>query len=130
MKIYNYEKPWDNKVNFVDENNVILGYRTPYGCCERYGWYLSDKRDQFHGDTFEEKSMTLDGWVFDPNYFEGGPEAPKGFHTESASTVQFRIVNGDQEKFITLYNCHNGYYSKGFKFEVPSEPSKNHEGDL
>lgn len=123
MKIMHEQEPWPTKVNFVDENNVALGYDLDYQCCEMAGWFLSDKPGDSLEETFEEKSMDLEGWVFDREYFveRGGEEIGdkyKGY-------VEFRIVKGDEQKFITIYNHHNGYYSHGFKFDCPQDPSKN-----
>jgi hypothetical protein len=121
MKILHEEKPWPSKVNFVDENEVHLGYDTFDDCCSYGGWFLSDKKaDDLH-ETFKEESMTLDGWVFDPAYFEQRGDGDGGGYCE------FRIVNGGKEKFITIYNLQNGYYSKGFKFVCPPNPSRNRE---
>jgi hypothetical protein len=32
--------------------------------------------------------------------------------------VIFRITDGAAEKFVHLFNCHNGYYGHGFGFKV------------
>lgn len=70
------------------------------------------------------KSMDLPNWEFDPSYRkERGDDDGGGF-------AEFRIVNGDAEKFITLFNHHNGYYGKGFVFKCPNEPARNYGGDI
>ncbi len=83
-------------------------------------------------DTFKEESATLDGWTFDPSYFNEPsiPPDKEYSYVPEGRAIQFRIVNGDKEKFITLYNLHNGYYGKGFEFKVPVDPSKNKEDTL
>lgn len=37
MKIFDK----DGKVNFVDENNVIVGYDTNQHCSEHAGWFIA-----------------------------------------------------------------------------------------
>jgi hypothetical protein len=66
--------------------------------------------------------MDLPGWAFDVFYFKKRPMAD-GY--DEGDAVQFRIVSGDKEKFITLYNHHNGYYGKGFEFVCPVDVSRN-----
>jgi len=31
------------KVNFVDKNNVLVGYDMNSSCCEEFGWYIRDE---------------------------------------------------------------------------------------
>lgn len=52
------------------------------------------------------------------------------FEYAEGEAVQFSIVKGEARKYITLYNCHNGYYGKGFTFAVPVDASKNKERTL
>lgn len=133
MKILNKSGPWNGKVNFVDENEVHLGYSTDDDCCAHGGWFMSDDPTFFpkgeYGSDWpkEPEGIVTDmpGWTFDPSYFKE-PALP----VSEGSAAQFRIVNGEQSKYITLYNCHNGYYGKGFDFIVPKEPAKNREGTL
>jgi hypothetical protein len=75
---------------------------------------------------------SLDGWVFDPSYFkqvdyiEGGSADYKYNALDDGGMVIFRIVKGDQEKFIHLFNVHNGYYGHGFDMKVGQDAV--HEG--
>jgi len=110
MRIFHLEYPWTSKINFVDERESHLGFSGTDDCCAKGGWFLSDKKDDWLEETFVEESMSLPGWTFDPDYF-----VEREFSGEGGA-VQFRIVNGDQEKFLTLYNHHNGYYARGFEF--------------
>lgn len=40
MKIF--ESKDECKINFVDENNVFLGYSMGQDCCEYAEWFISD----------------------------------------------------------------------------------------
>jgi len=114
MKVYNENNSsWGSKINFVDENNVYLGYDLSQSCCEHADWFIADKPCQ---DVQEQADQNPDltGFVFDTIYFK---DASEDFHDQGGMVV-FRITNGTQEKFIHLYNCHNGYYSHGFEFKA------------
>lgn len=117
MKILDDNKVWGSKVNFVDENNIVLGYDLSQKCCERAGWFIADEVTLDYKE-HEGKRPTLDGWNFDAEYYkrlDGCEPEEDGKWREIAV---FRITNGDAEKFIHLFNSHNGYYSHGFELEV------------
>ena len=130
MKILNGQQPWPSKVNFVDENEVYLGFDTDDDCCAHGGWFMLDDAEAWPSkDTGDwpkepEPYPDLPGWTFDTGYFK--ERGIPGEYAEGGA-VQFRIVNGGDQKFITLFNCHNGYYGKGFKFTVPKSPTLNRE---
>ena len=119
MKIFNNEEPWTTKVNFVDENNVVLGYDMSTNCCESFGWFISDRviptMDEYNQltETFDNDDYT--DWRFDPNFFDTG-NGEKSWDIEAMAI--FRIVNQTtkESRYIHLYNVHNGYYSHGFSF--------------
>ena len=131
MKILNKSKPWSGKVNFVDENEAHLGFSTDDDCCAHGGWFMLDDPEAWPGKDSsdwpkEPEGIVTDmpGWTFDPAYYK--ERTLPGEYAEG-SAVQFRIVNGEASKYITLYNCHNGYYGKGFAFVVPKDTAKNKE---
>lgn len=108
MKIFK-ETPssWHEKVNFVDKNNVVVGYDLSQSCCEHAGWYISEEK---RIDSDDEKSVSeevLPDYVFDKDFFE---EAEK-----YDCPVRFRLMaEGKPDLFLHLFNIHNGYYSHGF----------------
>lgn len=107
---------FDGKVNFVDTNNVYLGYDTSEQCCEYAGWFI-DSVPHTDGSHPEKLSQprNLWQWQFDPEYFV---EAPSRDEYDEGGMAIFRITNGDEEQFIHLFNCHNGYYGHGFSFKI------------
>lgn len=126
MKIFESEQNSHNeKTNFVDENNVMLGFDRGQCCCERANWYVSDneKPTAKEINTTPQDLTEIDTWRFDPFYYvkydeivldEVNSYNPLG----SGAVATFRLVNTQgQQKFLHLFNCHNGYYSHGFKFE-------------
>jgi len=124
MKIFTKDNTcWDTKVNFVDENNVFLGYDLSQSCCEKAGWFISDSRNlpKTWSDVEriflieENTEQDLSDFVFDTTVFEQhNPKECCDF-----SMIVLRIVNSDasQEKFIHIYNCHNRYYAHGFEMK-------------
>jgi hypothetical protein len=115
MKIFNKVLGWTEKVNFVDENNVFLGYDITQCCCEEVGWGLSTKKGEFDFH-YEQPSdeQFLNGYVFDISYFEQyTPE-----YVDCGGVVEFRLIHESKDAmFLYLYNCHNGYYGHGFQFQ-------------
>jgi hypothetical protein len=137
MKIFNKDSGWDSKVNFVDSNNVVLGFDIAQCCCEEADWFIADSPTHKildRKETIDGTPEEMVGWNFDPNYFQKVNYVPSSGKPheynvlEEGSMVIFRIVKGDGEKFIHLYNCHNGYYSHGFNLNV--EGRTIHDGDI
>jgi len=125
MKVFHRTEPWPSKVNFIDENNVALGYDLDQSCCETAGWFISDQlsaappsdeRDRLatHPNSFPVGGVyELQGWTFDPAFRAVITHSD----LEDGKMVVFRITNGSKaEKFIHIFNSHNGYYSHGFTF--------------
>jgi hypothetical protein len=126
VKILDKVEPWGHKVNFVDENEVYLGYDTDDDCCAWGGWFISEDPEFWppgeSGSDWPKEplgAVDLPGWAFDTGYSKSRALPQEG------AAVQFRITDGKAFKYITLYNCHNGYYGKGFDFVVPKDPTKS-----
>ena len=118
---------YSTKVNFVDENNVLVGYDFSGQCCEQYGWYISNKPTiNKDGSLFDDNvsneaiNESLKDWTFDKEFFDQLSYSESGSFDQDDRVV-FRLVNGDNELFLHLYNVHNGYYSHGFEFKNGEE---------
>ena len=107
-----------SKINFVDSNNILVGFDYQTSCCEDYGYFFADTLDAEEGDEVLEG----EGWVFESSFMH---TTAKDVETEIAV---FKLVNGDQTKYLHLYNTHNGYYSHGF--DMTGEGVTLHEGWL
>lgn len=120
MKIFDQVEPWYNKVNFVDENNVVLGYDLSQDCCEHADWYISESEkssysyESKHEQILEENDLSE--YIFDVD-FEPFYDYDNNCLDEG-SDIAFRITNGKKELFIHIFNAHNGYYGHGFEFMV------------
>ena len=111
MKIFTPDNStWGAKVNFVDNNNVLVGYDMESNCCEDFGWYISQQK---RNDTDDDIPVTddVEGYVFDPGYFEQSEIA----NGDCGGIVRFRLIcEGKPDLFLHLFNDHNGYYAHGF----------------
>jgi len=133
-RIWNLTKAFPGKVNFIDSNNVILGYDLNQSCCENAFWTIGESQDGssplHRGDNEMEQEIELDGYRFDPKYFErieddGNERYVAIFKLIHAS--EFKWVDGKlldlvklPELYLRLENHHNGYYSHGFTFRGES----------
>lgn len=115
MKVFENENGW-RKVNFVDENNVFLGYDLDQCCCEDAGYFIKKERiTDKNNNIYDEKSdkINLDKYYFVTDYFQERDE----FEMDSGGVAEFKITNGCDSAYIYLFNYHNGYYSHGFEFK-------------
>lgn len=110
MKIFDR----DSKVNFVDENNVLVGFDFSQSCCESPGWSLSRALPEAQLPVGDNGIVT-DGFVFDRTFFSN--EIPKDFDVQEGGIAVFRLMKGEEVIFLTLWNSQNGYYGHGFEME-------------
>lgn len=118
MKIFDSGSGWDTKVNFVDENNVFVGYDTMQDCCEYAGWFidydvLSDISYSGLENKENSKKPDTDGYIFDIEFLK---EEDDGDET---GVVIFKLKKDkESDLYLHLFNVHNGYYSHGFEFST------------
>ncbi len=112
MKIFNK----DDKVNFVDDNNVFVGFEYAQSCGAGCGWSITR---YFPTDCQEgENGIDPSGFQFDRNYCVR--DVPGG-DVDDGGVVVFRLVRGNEEIFLMLWNAHNGYYGQGFDMVCGNE---------
>lgn len=118
----NQKEEWLDKVNFVDKNNVVVGFDTTQNCCENAGWFINkEKCNEIKEDVTK---VDVSDFVFDENFFQ---EASTGEEFDvGGGMVIFRLINekGD-ELFLHLYNVHNGYYGHGFEVTISGKTIKD-----
>lgn len=108
---------WESKVNFIDENDVFLGYDLHQDCCEYADYFIS--HSQTEGYDFDGNSSippsSLEGYVFDTSFFE----LVESSCLDDGEQVCFRATkDGCDDLYIHIFNAHNGYYSHGFELSV------------
>lgn len=127
MKVFISSGSWTGKVNFIDKNNVLVGYDTSQSCCEHAGWYLSPyAKNSVKGTAIvsgddegwipdEDGLKFFSGWAFDTEFCQS-TDVDESCYNEENEAV-FRMTKGNKEQFLHLFNHHNGYYSHGFTVE-------------
>jgi hypothetical protein len=103
-----------DKVNFVDENDVFVGYDMGKDCCEYLGYFISREKPNTIIDSVD---IDLDNFVFDRGFFEDSILDRN--IVDDGGSVLFRLIGkDDSEAYLCLYNCHNGYYAHGFEMKI------------
>ena len=104
----------DCRMNWIDSNNIFVGFSDEAGCCEEWGGDFYDSL----GANARRLDIDLEvsnNWVFDPSFYDANPMIEIERHS-GAICAAFRLVDGDKEMFLVLWNDHNGYYAHGFEF--------------
>ena len=118
MKIFTEaNSPWENKVNFVDSANTVVGYDMAKVCCENAGYYISEDT---RSDIDSAKTITegLEPYTFDRGYFA---QIVAG-HLQDGGMVRFRLTaDGKPDLYLHIFNSHNGYYNHGFTMSANGE---------
>jgi hypothetical protein len=140
MKIFMTNKGYTESINFVDENNVLVGYDFEQCCCEIFGFAITDdipkgmtKEMYEHSEDLEKYigklNIALKDYRLDTDFiFQNNEEEQEH---ELLNTVVFKLENYNNDgevKYLTLYNSHNGYYSHGFSMSDSIETL--HKGSL
>ena len=111
MKIFNN---FEDRVNFVDENNLMVGYIMNRQCCEDFGWRLYSEKMKVVCDSNSatpKAAFELDGYFFDKEYGYSKDGADGGL----VGSIMFKMTNPKGNvRYLELYNYHEGYYTHGF----------------
>ena len=119
MKVLDPTNSVRGRVNFVDVNNVFVGYETDSDCCEDADWYFSTAERNDVPKRLNQDGSDLEDYVFDTSYIKNVDSND----VDEGGMVRFRLYvpsTGD-EVFLTLYNIHNGYYGHGFEMKIGKE---------
>lgn len=107
------------KTNFVDANNVLVGYDLAQDCCEHARWWISTV--PLSGENgHEDRDVDLSTYAFDPTWVTTARKISSSTEDDQGGRISFRLVSaiGEPELFLTLANAHNGYYCHGFWVEI------------
>lgn len=102
-------------VNFIDENDIFLGFSLEGQCCEQYGWYISNKSRPFADDDYE-KHLADCLYVKDKTCLEGYTFKPKSFKLANSSAYAKIRHPTKPDLLVVVFNEHNGYYSHSYLF--------------
>lgn len=116
---------WGNKLNVVDDRNNFVGFDLSDDCCARGGYFISDhvhdNEEDFEVLDQQSKPSVLpenNEYYFNETFFRKIQDQGDGI------AVVFELVYGCKHNegvpemptlYLHLFNCHNGYYAKGFK---------------
>lgn len=110
MKLFTREGEW----NWVDANNVVLGFRNDIECCENFGFNYSHTVPSCAADVDALEAMApepdlLDQYFFDTSFFRD-----LSARTDTGGVVFRLVADSRPDLYLILFNHHNGYYSHGF----------------
>ena len=112
----------DGKINFVDDENTLVGFDYHQSCCEDFGWFMTkeepttiniDTKDKIDHENLD-LSEYLSEYLFDKGYFK--MDSVTGY--DQHNYVLFRLKKNEEVIYLMLYNCHNGYYGHGFNMDI------------
>jgi hypothetical protein len=113
---------YSSKVNFVDDNDVFVGFDTDQCCCEDAGWFITSKITPYDYKGVPETTKDVEDYTFDKEFCEDVPSS----HLDAGSMVAFRLVaKGKVDLYLHIYNAHNGYYSHGLTVKHGEEVIKD-----
>ena len=123
----------DGKHNFVDVNNVFVGYDSGQSCCEDADWVIRSKIAVSSEDFIDDTGKTnrtddllideynLEDYNFDTSFFKQ-IDSTDFSSLDDGGVAIFKMVNSKgEELFLHLYNIHNGYYGHGFDMTADGE---------
>lgn len=130
MKIFESKK--SNKYNFVDKNNVLVGYDKNQICCEEAFWILTSSETldmekitlKEGGNRTMYSEVLLNEFMFDTTYFTLKVQKVKvNFNLiDLHNYVSFKLINTTfQPIYLHLVNLHSGMYYHGFTCEINGE---------
>ena len=107
-----------DSTNFIDENDVFVGFDTYQNCCEHAGWFISDEREAYDdgysttkvrlGTVEGIRDFDVTGYALDTS----GPEDIEGNDIYEGTQLEFRLTKeGSKDLFLNIFNAQNGYYS-------------------
>lgn len=118
MKILNDNSKYGEHVNFIDNNDVFVGYDLSQGCCELADWYIADEIIPYSSDDAEHETPDVSDYVFSPDFFQDVPSS----NLDEGGMVVFKLIaDGKPDLYLHLFNCHNGYYGHGFEVKHGGE---------
>lgn len=116
---------WEDKVNFVDDNDVFVGYDMGQCCCEHADWFIEDEIAETMPIELNQPDE-LKGFNFDKEFFEERNHLQANDmdynELDEGGMAVFKLQKGKKVKYLHLFNCHNGYYGHGFEV--------NHNGEI
>jgi len=115
----------DHKINFVDSNNVLVGFDYSQNCCENFGYSILKKPAETFNQVIngESPDYIAECYSFDTTFNEVTVWGDEEY------SVLFRLISPRKiDLYLYLYNAHNGYYSHGFTMQ--SKTNTIYDGEV
>lgn len=125
MKIFmGAESSWASKVNFVDGNDVFVGYDMEQCCCEHADWFITGEVTPYayEGDHDSKETPDIEDYFFDKEFFQ----EVESSNLDEGGMVAFKLIAENKpDLYLHLFNAHNGYYGHGFEVKHGGETVKS-----
>lgn len=110
------------KYNWIDKNDLYVGYDTATDCCETAEWYVHTK--PITSTAYEELPKVdydLDGYIFDTvSALIGLDYQIEDTGLDEGDNVVFKLIHPSKPPlYLHLYNSHNGYYAHEVLTNLP-----------
>lgn len=129
MRIFEQDPElYDAKINFIDKNNVFVGFDYTHKCCEEFGYIISDhipnnKEELYQYLSSRNDNINYDEYIFDQSFNYSVPDFDNqdidddDYNAQHMSIIVFKLISEltKKELYLTLFNDHNGAYSHGFE---------------
>lgn len=96
-------------INWVDDDNRLVGFDYEVECCENFGYFFSKAETTEEAIVEDENQKSNE---FPKTGMENARFAKK--NPEIFDSHAFFEIENSEWKFLVLYNFHNGYYAHGF----------------
>lgn len=121
IKALTNKRVWQSKTNWIDQNNIVVGYDSCQQCCEIFGWGV------YNLETREKVSDDPDGLPYhfgeECDYETFEPDADRD---SCVDIDQIELLPDDGRSpvlVLEFFNCHNGYYAHDFSVGKMKEGS-------
>ena len=121
---------WTGKRNWIDQNDIVVGYDEDRQCCEDFGWgvYNAETKERLQDDPagllyhFGDADTDVD--------FDNALTDLDGDSNNDIIHIELLPDDGKSPKLILeFYNCHNGYYHHDFSIKRTVE-QRNQSKDI
>lgn len=102
-------------MNAVDSDDNLVGFSTADDCCAHGGWFVADSIIE-DSDKWDKLEMTEDK-EYPDHYINVDFFKDITKDDNNAVVFEFVSVETNQRLYLHLFNCHNGYYGKGFSYQ-------------
>jgi hypothetical protein len=105
-----------SKINFVDENNVLVGYDLSQQCCEHAFYVILDHIPKDLKESLDSETLSSNVDENNLDDYRFNTDVPSSNDHNETYYIVFSAYNIKNNKniYIILCNAHNGYYSHGF----------------